>query len=262
MNRKLRLLSVLLFVALYSLLSFAQSKEVYFSLSSDRTFRPDQKPKVSVYAHNVDVLEFRVYKVQDAAAFFSKLDDLHEFGVKHFSPSEQVDERTWLEKFHDWKRQVWRWIRDFFRGQFSGESRAEIRDLHSGRAKRSRLSGAAGFANVPLLNSQQLVARWRMELPPKYVSESSDLPLEDLKPGLYAVEATDGTYRAYTVIVVSQMALITKTSPGQVVAFTVDRKSGEPVSGAKISVWSKKNKLVEFTTGSDGMGESAVSVAR
>ena len=257
---KLRFLPVLLVVVISSLLSFAQSREVYFSLSSDRTFRPDQKPKVNVYAHNVDVLEFRVYKVQDAAAFFSKLDDLHEFGVKHTSPKEQVDRRTWLEKFHDWKRRCWRWIRDFFRGQFTGESRSKIRDWHSAKARRSSVYGAVEFAGVPLLNSQQLVARWRMELPPKYVSESSELPLENLKPGLYAVEATDGTYRAYTVIVVSRMALITKTAPGQVVAFTVDRKTGEPVSGAKISVWSKKNKLTDFATGADGMGESAVAV--
>jgi alpha-2-macroglobulin len=259
MNRKLRFLPVLLVVVICSLLSFAQSNEVYFSLSSDRTFRPDQKPKVNVYAHNVDVLEFRVYKVQDPEAFFAKLDDLHEFGVKHYSPREQVDQRTWLEKFHDWKIRCWRRIRNFFRGQFSDQSRAEIRDWHSGKAKRSRLSGAVGFAGIPILNSQQLVARWRMELPPKYVSESSDLPLENLKAGLYAVEATDGTYRAYTVIVVSEMAIITKTAPGQIVAFTVDRKTGEPVSGAKISVWSKKNKVVDFTTGADGMGESAVS---
>ncbi len=63
-------------------------KRCTFSLSSDRTFRPDQKPKVNVYAHNVDVLEFRVHKVQDPAAFFAKLDDLHEFGVRHYSPRE------------------------------------------------------------------------------------------------------------------------------------------------------------------------------
>ena len=260
MNRQLRFVTVLFVVVLSSLLSYAQSRQVYFSLSSDRTFRPDEKPKVNVYAHNVDVLEFRVYKVQDAEAFFAKLDDLHEFGVKHYSPAEQVDQRTWLEKFHDWKRNCWRWIRDFFRGQFTDESRAEIREWHSSKAKRIRLSGAVGFANVPLLNSQQLVARWRMELPPRYVSESSELPLENLKPGLYVVEATDGTYRAYTVIVVSQMALVTKTASGQVVAFTVDRTTGEPVSGANVSVWSKKSKLANFTTGADGMGESAVEV--
>jgi hypothetical protein len=260
MSHKLRFLTVFLVVLICSMFSFAQSREVYFSLSSDRTFRPDQKPTVNVYAHNVDVLEFRVYKINDPETFFAKLDDLHEFGVKHYSPAEQVDQRMWLERFHDWKMSCWHWIRNFFRGQFSGQSRADIRDWHSGRAKRSSVNGTVGFADVPLLNSQQLVARWRMELPPKYVSESSTLPLEDLKPGLYAVEATDGKYRAYTVIVVSQMALVTKTAPGQVVAFTVDRKTGEPVPGAKVSVWSKKKKLVDFVTGVDGIGESTVAV--
>ncbi len=260
MKRKSLLFAALLILALFPLLAFAQSTEVYFSLSSSQTFRPDQKPRINVYAHNVDVLEFRVYKVEDAEAFFSKLEDLHELGVKHFSPREQVDQRTLLEKFHDWKLRLWHRIRDFFRGQFSGTSRAQIRDWHSGNAKRSSVNGAVGFASVPLLNSQQLVARWRMEMPPKYVSESANLPIDNLKPGLYAVEATDGKYRAYTIVVVSQMLLVTKTAPGQVVAFTVDRKTGAAIPGAKITVWGKKDRLASFTTGPDGSGEAAVHV--
>jgi hypothetical protein len=34
-----------------------------------------------------------------------------------------VDERTWLEKFHDWKHHLWYLIRRFFRDQFSMKSR-------------------------------------------------------------------------------------------------------------------------------------------
>ncbi|HWR34370.1 MAG TPA: alpha-2-macroglobulin family protein [Clostridia bacterium] len=260
MIRKSTYSCVLLFVLFASLAAVAQSTEVYFSLSSDRTYRPDQKPKVNLYAHNVDYLEFRVYRVQDPAAFFTKLDDLHEFGVRHYSPREQVDQRTWLEKFHDWKISWWRWIRDFFRGQYSGESRAKIRDWHSGKAKRSATRGAVGFADVPLLNSQQLVARWKMELPPKYVSESSELPIENLKPGLYVVEATDGTYRAFTVLVVSEMALVTKTAPGQIVAFTVERKTGRPAGNVRITVWNKHQQLAAFSTGTDGMGEAPIEL--
>src|SRR5215469_15063242 len=94
----------------------ADSKNVYFSVTTDKTFRPGEKPKVQVYARNVDVLEFRVYRVQDPLRFFEQLDDVHQFGPQ-YSPHEKVEERTWLERFHDWKMAMWWRIRNFFRYQ-------------------------------------------------------------------------------------------------------------------------------------------------
>ena len=70
----------------------------------------------------------------------------------------------------------------------------------------------AQFAQIPLLNDKQLVARWRQEMPPTYVSDSQDLPVDPLPAGLYLVEATDGHYKAYTLMVVSDMALVTRTT--------------------------------------------------
>ena len=77
----------------------ALAREPYFSLSSDRSYAPNEKPAVGLYSSGVESLEFRVYRVNDPAQFFSKLDDVHSFGRR--SPREQVEERTWLERFHD-----------------------------------------------------------------------------------------------------------------------------------------------------------------
>lgn len=256
-------LARLSFVALtlLALPAFAREKQVYFSVSTSKSFRTNEKPKVQLYAHDVDVLEFRVYRVQDPVAFFSKLNDVHEFGPRrNYSPREQVDERTALERFHDWKMSVWRWIRNFFRSQYSADARAEIRERHSEKARRIAIRGTAAFADVPVLNSQQLVARWRLELPPKYVSESSDLPIDSLPAGAYVVEATDGTYRAYTVLLVSEMALITKSGNGRLLAFTAGRDKGQPISGAVVTVWRHK-QVARFTTDAQGLGETAIASA-
>jgi alpha-2-macroglobulin len=236
----------------------AREKKIYFSLTTSRTFSPHEKPKIQLYAHDVDTLEFRVYHLRDPLKFFQKLDDVHQFGPQH-SPREQVDERTWLERFHDWKMSTWRWIRNFIRSQYSAESRVQIRERHSQGAKRSNVSGASGFANVPLLNSQQLVARWRVQLPPKYVSEASDLPIDSLPAGAYVVEATDGTYRAYTVLLVSQLALVTKTSSGHLLAFTADRDQGGPIPSTTITTWRHKKVATQFTTDTQGIGESKIA---
>jgi uncharacterized protein YfaS (alpha-2-macroglobulin family) len=251
---------VMVALILLSLPALANERKVYFSVTTNKTFRPNEKPKIQLYAHDVKVLEFRVYRVQDPLKFFQQFDDVHQFGPQH-SLRERVDERTWLERFHDWKMNLWRWIRDFFRGQYSDESREQIREWYSGRARRTTVTGGTGFASVPILNSQQLVARWRVTLPPKYVSEASDLPMDSLPSGTYVVEATNGTYRAYTVLLVSEMALITKTSRGRILAFTVERDKGTPIGDSVVTTWRHKAVAAQFKTDDQGLGEAKVVAA-
>ena len=87
-----------------------------FNLSTSKTFAPGEQPKIHLYTHNVDALEFRVYRVNDPVKFMENLRELHSFGPEAgLLGKEQIDERTWLERFHDWKASLWESIRDFFR---------------------------------------------------------------------------------------------------------------------------------------------------
>src|SRR5215471_2179757 len=205
----------------------ARAAEPYFSVSTDKTFLPGQKPTIHLYTRDVTALEFRLYHVNDPIVFFEKLGDVHGFG--HTTPKEQIEEPTWIERFHDWKHRVWIGVRNFFRGQFSSHSRAEIRES-TGEARKSSVTPATMFAQIPLLNDKQLVARWRQEVPPKFFSEHQDVPIESLDKGTYVVEATDGNLRAYTLIIVTELAVVTKSAPGQLLAFSVDRKAGNPIA--------------------------------
>ena len=54
-----------------------------------------------------------VMRFLQGQSFFEKLDDVHNFG--HFVQKEQVETRTLLERFHDWKRDLWVGMRNFFR---------------------------------------------------------------------------------------------------------------------------------------------------
>jgi len=83
----------------------ALARDPYFSLSSDRTYMPGEKPSVHMYATGVDALEFRLYRVNDPVLFFQKLDDVHNFG--RVSPKERIEDKTWIERFHDWKYEQW-----------------------------------------------------------------------------------------------------------------------------------------------------------
>src|SRR6516165_8233425 len=82
----------------------AAAASPYFSLSTDRTFLPGDKVTVHLYTRDVSALEFRLYRVNDPVLFFEQLKDVHGFGTGHFGPKEQIEEKTPIERFHDWKR--------------------------------------------------------------------------------------------------------------------------------------------------------------
>jgi len=244
----------LLLLALLSPAHLLAASPVSFNLSTNRSFAPTEKPTIHLYAQNVNELEFRIYRVPHPDKFLAGLPELHSFdNGTPFGPKERIDERTWLERFHDWKHHLWFLVRRFFRTQFTQENRDRLRARQASLARRSRIVGVAQFAQIPLLNDHQLVARWRQELPPTYVSDSQELPIDPLPSGLYLVEATDGHYKAYTLLMVSRMAMVTRTGGGTVLAYCVDRVSGAGIAGVQVSAGFAQQQQATGTTDADGL---------
>jgi hypothetical protein len=230
-----------------------------FSLSTSQTFSPGESVKIQLYSRNVPALEFRVYQVRDAQKFFAGLKDLHSFGVQSYSPPEQIDQRTWIERLHDFKAHLWWCVRRFFRGQFTDQARDSFREQQGNLGKRSRVVGAAEFARIPLLNESQLVARWKLETPPAIVSETEQLPIEGLSAGVYLIEATDGAFKAYTVAIVTGIAVVERASNGKADLYVADRKTGAPIQ-ADVALWANGSLQSSAKTGSDGMATLSMTV--
>ncbi|HTW80085.1 MAG TPA: alpha-2-macroglobulin family protein [Terracidiphilus sp.] len=228
-----------------------------FSLSTSRTFAPGESVKIQLYAKNVPELEFRVYKVRDAEKFFAGLKDVHSFDVHSYSPAEQIDQRTLLERLHDFKAHLWWLVRRFFRGQFTDDARDSFRESQAKLGKRSRVVGVSQFARIPLLNESQLVARWKLETPPAIVSETQQLPIDGLGEGVYLIEATEGTYKAYTVAIVTKIAVIERSLSGQAYLYVADRKTGAPVDGADVTLWADGKQQSSGKSDQDGLATLA-----
>lgn len=259
-----RQLTLLAAVCLFGMLSAipALAGEPYFSVSTDRTFQPGQKATIHLYSRDVDALEFRLYHVNEPTVFFEKLGDVHGFGLRSMSPKEEIDERTWIERFHDWKKSILTDFHRFLRPQFSARSRQEFREAKGRDSKKSNVSPAALFAQIPVLNSRQLVARWQQDVPPKFYSQRQDVPLEHLDTGVYVIEATDGKLRAYTVLVVSDLALVIKNAPGQVLAYATDKREGAPIPNTQVDLFGSKKKQVSGQTDDQGLALMPVSAER
>jgi hypothetical protein len=152
-----------------------------FSLSTSRTFAPGESVKIQLFARNVPALEFRVYKVKDAEKFFAGLKDLHSFGVKS-----RVARRSRSTSGRGWSGcTTSRRTCGGGSGTFSAGSSLTRRGTASARAGQAGqtqpvVGGVSEFAQVPLLNESQLVARWKLVTPPALVSETQQLPIDGL----------------------------------------------------------------------------------
>ena len=235
----------------------------YFSITSERTYLPGEKVQVGVYSNNVASLEFRVYRVNDAVKFFSQLQEPHSFGgqAPHLPKQKKG---SWLERFHAWKHRLWAWIRDFIRAQFSPDSRHEIRLWRLGEKPPAKKGPqATEFAQVPVLNQQQLVATWNWKVPPggeRWESKRVEIPVRD--PGVYLVEATNGILRAYTIVVVTEIAVITKAAPGRLLAYVVERNTGNSIAGADTHVWIEQQQVANKPADQQGMLDVSITQAK
>jgi hypothetical protein len=228
--------------------------EPYFSLYTTRTFGTGSKVNVQLSAWNVDSLEFRVYRIQDPVAFFEQLPDPHQFGGR---APRAPGKLTLLERIHEWKRSLRVSIRLALRAQFSEspsqhlglrEEEAPPPDLKTGHKE-------THYAEAPLLNSQQLVLSFQQPVRghSRWERETVNLGLKD--KGFYLVEAVKGKLCAYTLVMVSDLVMISKPSSSAVVNFVVDRRTGLPIPQAKVSLLARDVHLGEADTSTDGIAE-------
>ena len=204
-----------------------------FSLSTSRTYGADEKARVYIAYQGVDTLDFRVYQVKDPFRFFRQLNSPHQMGEEDRNDVAEVAatvERkpSFLERLRSFKSSVYRGVKNYFRGQLRRESRAAFNDKF--RSGEQLPLNEADFARVPLLNSDQVTIRgsWRQVLTAtENEYDTRMVPLGKREPGVYLIEAENGGLRAYTVMVVTDLTMINKTTrDGQMLVYAVDRKSG------------------------------------
>jgi alpha-2-macroglobulin len=247
------LLRVLVALALAAPIVCQDEAEPYFTIASVRTFGSEDKPSVMLTAWATDAVQIRVYKVRDPIAFFKGLDDSHSFGGQ---PPRRGRKLTLIERIHDWKRELRRNIRLNLRGQFTESPRAQFAKLLPQRRKVAPASTPASratyFAQAPVLNQEQLVLSFIQPLNRSNWSRET-VNIDTKGKGVFLVEAVRHNLRAYTILMVSDMVLLTKTGREHAMGFLADRATGEPVSGGDIEVMARREGPAIITTNNDGL---------
>ncbi len=231
-----------------------------FQLWSSQIFTTRDQASFSLTYRELDHLDFRVYRVADPVAFFTGLRDPHQLGSEApVVPQEQ----SWIERIAAWKARQRSALRAFFRRQVSLAYRQTRQEAqHKGQVARRQALQYSSFAQVPLLNPSRLVASWREMLPPVREAESRRIPFEIRKPGVYVIEAVSAPHRAYTILIVSDIGLVTKTAPGQVLVFAAHRQTGAPQRDCDIRTIVDGHGLDPAKTADDGTALFAVATPK
>jgi uncharacterized protein YfaS (alpha-2-macroglobulin family) len=230
----------------------------FFSLSTHRTYGSSDNARMWVDYQGIDHLDFRVYQVKDPRKFFTGLEDPHQMGKQEEEEvaSTLPHRRSFLERVRTFKRWAYSGVKSFVRGQLQHDSRSAFNLKFRSEADPVRTPlNVSDYARVPLLNPDLLVSSWREPLPPlENDYDQRMVPLGKRPPGVYLVEAVQNDLRAYTVIVVTDLTMIDKTtSAGDLLIYTVDRKTGEPRPGTQVEIVREKQTVASGTTDSQGI---------
>lgn len=222
-----------------------------FSLASSQVASTRERAYVQLGFQQIEALDFRVYRVKDPVAFLQGLRDAHSLG----SPEPLVpQEQSLVERLATWKAG--------WRGAFRAFVRAQLSEPHLARRREQRdtqtvqlrqVVGMTNFAQVPLLNPSQLVASWREVLPRVRDVQYRRVPLDLPGAGLYLVEAVSAPHRAYTIVVVSDIGIVAKTAPGQLLVYAADRFTGEPQADCAVHAVANQKPVGSGQTNADGV---------
>ena len=235
----------------------------FFSLGTNRTFGATENARMWVNYRAIDKLDFRVYRVNDPERFFSQLSNPHQMGEneKEELITKLQRKPSFLERVRAVKQWAWAGLRDYVRGQLHSDTRRSFNHkFRAGEATRRTPLNVADYARVPLLNPNQLVTSWREPLTTlENEYDRRSIPLGKREPGVYLVEAVNENLRAYTVVVVTNLALVEKSSPnGELLVYAVNRASGDPQADTKITVIKDRKTVVTGTTNAEGVFRTQV----
>src|ERR1041385_1334277 len=179
------------------------------------------------------------------------MEDPHRFGGSTPRPPR---ERTLLERIVRWKRSLRAEIRRSLRAQFTESPSAHFESLFPRESRPA--SKEIHYASAPVLNSQQLALSFMHPVRSRTRWERQTVDIGVTEKGVYLVEAVRGDLRAYTILMVSDIVLITKSAGGRILNFVVDRNSGEPLRNVPLVILGDGAETRGLKTGEDGSAES------
>jgi len=221
-----------------------------FYLSTDRVFAPGQQVTVNVEAQGLSSLQLRLYKLKDPAAWLDQQTDLHRPRVEHEPPRP----RTWSLLSRGFRNGLTH-VSGELRGSLGRTGRAALRETFPAwhETARAGASAVTPESTLPPLKEHALVDAWEQPIAASEGWAYDTIPLAITDVGVYLLEASSGGAVGTTLVIVTDVALVTKQSADDLVVWAVDPASGAARAGVKVTVKRDGTSVGEATTAADGL---------
>jgi len=236
------------------LVFFASSASAqYFSLETPKIYSPGEKAIVNLSSQEVEgSIFFRAYKIENPLAFFQRQSDPH-------SPQQllSVREANTIDILRSSRSRLQRDQRQVFRDNMSAPTRTAVKNT---LGLETFSAGSRANRLLSVLKDYPLLLTWEVtefKNPQEYSYRDVEVDLKE--PGAYLLEAFNEKLMAHTVVVISNLGMITKSSPDGMLIFVSNKKTGEPVTEVNLSLVRNREEMATALTDKNGLARFTVA---
>jgi hypothetical protein len=238
------------------LIAFASSAMAqYFSLETPKIYSPGEKVVVNLSSHGVaGSIFFRAYKIENPMTFFQRQSDPH-------SPQQllSVREANTIDILRSSRQRQQRDQRQVFRDNMSAQTRTAVKNT---LGLETFSVGSRANRLLSVLKDYPLLLTWEVtefKNPQEY--SYRDVEVEVKEPGAYLIEAFNEKLMAHTVVVISDLGMITKSAPEGMLIFVSNKKTGAPAAEVNLRLLRNRQELATAVTDKNGLARFAVAKA-
>jgi hypothetical protein len=227
---------------------FAQAQ--YFSLETPKIYSPGEKIVVNLSSQGAaGSIFFRAYKIEDPMTFFQRQSDPH-------SPQQllNVREANTIDILRSSRNRLRRDQRQVFRDNMSAQTRATVKNT---LGLETFSVGTRASRILSVLKDYPLLSTWEITEFKTGGYSYRDVEVDLKEPGTYLIEAFNEKLMAHTVVVISRLGMITKSSPSGTLVFVCNKLTGEPAAGVSLRLVQDRKEMATTATDQNGMAHFA-----
>lgn len=197
----------------------------------NRTYTSAEKAQATLYASGEGTLFLRLYRIDDVHGYLSGQNNAHTVVEKN-ERLMQPGYFLWRSVVENFEYSLYQFARRYMRSDYRNRLRSDLGLEKYAFPFRDRFPETNLFAPLalPIVTEVAIPVRARHWQALKH-------QFTDLKPGYYLIEASQGRHIAHSPLVVSDLAMVAKTSPYNVLIYAVNLVTGEPMPSAKITAY-------------------------
>jgi alpha-2-macroglobulin len=206
----------------------------------NRAYTTTEKARATIYAHHEGSVFMRIYRVDDVHAYLSGQSNAHTVSEKN-ERIMQPGYFLWRSLIENLEYALYQVARHYMRADYRERLRKDLGLEKYAYPFRDRFPEANLFTPLQYPVVSEVVLKkstrnWQV----------MHHDFEHLKAGYYLIEVSQGRSIAHSPLVISDVALLTKTSPHEVLIYAVNILTGEPLASGFISAYTRQKDKHHF----------------